>query len=293
MSRELFLALVPAGAAMLLLLWSVRSAIGVVPPDDRSGKDKPPMLWRATWPLVRCLARWPGTALAQPRRARCVERLWRAGLGHALTPEQFAAGRVICALALTGLLAVTTVPLGTRPIGLLLAVAVLGYLLPASWLSDRITVKNRRVLRELPFFLDVLTLGLESGLNLTSALHQAIDKGPGGPLKVEFTKVMRDLRAGRTRADALRAMGERLAMPQVTSLVSALLTAEKQGASLGAVLRAQAEQRRSERFMRAEKLAMEAPVKMLLPLILFIFPCTFLILFFPVLSRVMEEGWLK
>lgn len=142
-------------------------------------------------------------------------------------------------------------------------------------------------------FWTVLTLGLESGLNLTSALHQAIDKGPGGPLKVEFTKVMRDLRAGRTRADALRAMGERLAMPQVTSLVSALLTAEKQGASLGAVLRAQAEQRRSERFMRAEKLAMEAPVKMLLPLILFIFPCTFLILFFPVLSRVMEEGWLK
>jgi tight adherence protein C len=110
---------------------------------------------------------------------------------------------------------------------------------------------------------------------------------------MEFIRVMRDLRAGRARADALRGLADRLGLPAISSLVSALLTAEKQGASLGKILRAQAEQRRNERFLRAERLAMEAPVKMLLPLLLFIFPCTFLILFFPVASRLLGEGWLR
>jgi tight adherence protein C len=72
-----------------------------------------------------------------------------------------------------------------------------------------------------------------------------------------------------------------------------LLVAERQGGALGPVLRAQAEQRRSERFLRAEKLAMEAPVKMLLPLLVFIFPCTFAMLLFPVAVRFLEEGWLR
>ncbi len=95
------------------------------------------------------------------------------------------------------------------------------------------------------------------------------------------------------RADALRAMAERLAQPAVGSLVSCLIVAEQQGGALGPVLRAQAEQRRTERFQRAERLAMEAPVKMLAPLLLFIFPCTFAVLLFPVAARMLMEGWLK
>jgi tight adherence protein C len=149
------------------------------------------------------------------------------------------------------------------------------------------------VLRDLPFYLDVLTLSVESGLNVASAFVQAVDKGPRGPLRDEFGRMLRDLRTGRAREEAFRALAERLGVPAVSSLVSALLVAEKQGASLGAVLRAQAEQRRHERFMRAEKLAMEAPVKMLAPLLLFIFPCTFVVLLFPVVSRFIQEGWLQ
>jgi tight adherence protein C len=149
------------------------------------------------------------------------------------------------------------------------------------------------VLRELPFYLDVITLAVESGLNLGSALAQAVDKGPRGPLRIELGRVLRDLRAGRSRQEALRAMAERLAIPAIGSLVAALLVAEKQGVSLGPVLRAQAEQRRAERFLRAEKLAMEAPVKMLPPLLVFVFPCTFVMLLFPVASRLLQEGWLR
>ena len=109
----------------------------------------------------------------------------------------------------------------------------------------------------------------------------------------ELGRVLRDLRAGRPRSEALRALADRLSTPAASSLVAALLVAEKQGSALGPVLRAQAEQRRNERFLRAEKLAMEAPVKMLPPLLIFVFPCTFLILLFPVASRFLEEGWLR
>ena len=102
--------------------------------------------------------------------------------------------------------------------------------------------------------------------------------------------MLRDIRAGKARADSLRSMAERLAEPNITSFITAVIQAEKMGMNLGPVLRVQADQRRSERFLRAEKLAMEAPVKMLFPLIAFIFPCTFIVLFFPIAMKFMNSG---
>ena len=106
----------------------------------------------------------------------------------------------------------------------------------------------------------------------------------------ELQRVLRDVRAGRTRAESLRMLGERLRMPAISNWVAAVLAAERQGSSLGPILRAQAEQRRNERFLRAEALALKAPVKMLFPLMTCIFPCTFVIVFFPVVIRVLDEG---
>jgi tight adherence protein C len=145
-------------------------------------------------------------------------------------------------------------------------------------------------LKALPLYLDIVTLCVEAGLNLTSALTQAVQKGPSNPLKHELERVLRDVRTGRPRADAFRGLAERLQMPAVSSVVSALITAERQGSALGPILRAQSEQRRNERFQRAEKLAMEAPVKMLFPLIAFIFPCTFAVIGFPIAVKFMQEG---
>ena len=290
---SLILVMVAAALAVCLALASMRTAVLDAPSDDRTYKDRPPAFWRLQWPLILALARWPGRLLVQPSREHWLQLLRQGDLGHALSPEQFQAGRVLGAALAMGALTLIFLPRGGPPIGLLVCAALLGAGLPRIWLRDRIQDKARRLLRELPFFLDILTLSLESGLNLTGAINQAIDKGPAGPMRTELTRVMRDLRAGRTRADALRAMAERVALPAIGSLVSALLTAERQGATLGRVLRAQAEQRRHERFMRAEKMALEAPVKMLFPLLLFIFPCTFLILFFPVVVRLINEGWVQ
>jgi tight adherence protein C len=114
----------------------------------------------------------------------------------------------------------------------------------------------------------MLTLAIESGCNLTVGINIAVEKTPDSPLKRAFARLLREVRSGRTRIDGLRTLEERMDISVVTSLTSALVQAEKTGASLGSVLRAQSTQRTNERFARAEKLAMEAPVKMLGPLIL-------------------------
>jgi tight adherence protein C len=166
----------------------------------------------------------------------------------------------------------------------------LGFVYPGIWLSDRLSLRRRDLLKSLPFFLDIITLCVEAGLNLSGALNQAVQRGPKGVLRDELQKVLRDVRAGKQRAEAMRAMAERLGESVIANLVTSLIQAENLGMNLGPVLRAQAEQRRSERFLRAEKLAMEAPVKMLLPLIAFIFPCTFIVLGFPIVMKLMTSG---
>jgi tight adherence protein C len=133
-------------------------------------------------------------------------------------------------------------------------------------------------------------MAVEAGLNLTGALQQAMQKGPKGPLRNEFGVVLRDLRAGITRADALRRMVDRLQVNDITGFVNAMIQAERMGASLAATLRLQSEQRRNERFQRAEKMAMQAPVKLIFPLIVFIFPVTFIVLGFPIVMKFLAQS---
>ncbi|NBP08874.1 MAG: type II secretion system F family protein [Gammaproteobacteria bacterium] len=165
---------------------------------------------------------------------------------------------------------------------------VTGFGLPWLWLRDIIESRRDEVTRELPLYVDMLTLALEAGGSLSVALKVATERSPDSVLRRAFIRVQGDLRAGRSRAEALRALGERLDMPAISPLVAALVQADASGGSLASVLRAQSEQRLNERFARAEKRAMEAPVRMLGPLVLCIFPCTFLILGFPIVMRFLQ-----
>jgi tight adherence protein C len=284
-----------AGAVALGLAWltAFLSARPIVNHLVDGPRPRLPLFWRWGAPLIDPLAAHLAPWLSAATRFALVEQLRRAGLDVVLGPERFLAGRLLAAGLGGGFAAVLGHPFGGPSVLLVVAsVGVAGFL-PRTWLADLVRRRERAVLRELPFYLDVITLAVEAGLNLSAALAQAADKGPPGALRDEFERVLRDVRAGRPRADALRAMAERLAQPAVGSLVSCLIVAEQQGGALGPVLRAQAEQRRTERFQRAERLAMEAPVKMLAPLLLFIFPCTFAVLLFPVAARMLMEGWLK
>ncbi len=265
-------------------------AIKDVPDEDRSYRDAPPTAFRLMWWPIRWLGHYLGPRLSAARRQRVLGRLRLAGLDYALAPEQFIAAQFLAA-AVTGAIAwwlLTSFGPSARIWSI--AAAAVGFVFPAIWLRDVEQLRRRETLKTLPFTLDIITLCVEAGLNLTGAIAQAVAKGPAGPLRDEFSRVLRDVRAGRSRLDAMRALSERMNEPAINSLVSALIQAERMGMNLGPILRAQAEQRRTERFAHAEKLAMEAPVKMLFPLIIFIFPCTFLVLGFPIAMKFLNMG---
>jgi tight adherence protein C len=275
-----------AGAALALGAYAVWRLVAETGHAEAAYRDRPPGLFRLAWPLVNVFANAAAWTMTPAREAAALAKLRRAGQEYALTPQQLLGGKVLAAAvgALAGV-----VLAGDGALGPLLGGA-LGWVYPDLWLSDRTKRRNLAILKALPFFLDIVTLAVEAGLNLSGALQQAVDKCKPGPLIEEVNRVLRDVRAGRARTEALREMADRLDYAPMSSLVSALIQGETMGSSLGPILRAQSDQRRIERFQRAEKLAMEAPVKMLGPLILFIFPCTFIVLGFPIVMKFLSAG---
>lgn len=280
-----------AGAALCLGLYAIYSLFSEVPEQDTQYRDQPPSLFRMLWPLIILVEFNFGRLLfSKNRLEQTAVLLRRAGQEYALTPRQFLSGRIVTALVGLALGWIGNEMTGMEGISLPAMAGLLGYFYPAIWLRDQTKVRNLQILKALPFFLDIVTLAVEAGLNLSNAMQQAVTKGLKGPLAVEINRVLRDTRGGKARVDALRDFAERLDFAPVTSLVSALIQAESMGSSLGPILRVQAEQRRAERFQRAEKMAMEAPVKMLGPLIMCIFPCTFIVLGFPIVVKFMTSG---
>ena len=278
------------GLSAAALAWWLGRLLDAVPPEDRSYRDRPPLGFRLGWWPIRWMSHYLGPALRISYRDRLLGRLRLAGLDYALAPEEFLSGRILLATGSALLVDVAMTLAGQSSSLWPWSAAAAGYALPAIWLRDRVHGRRRQTLKALPFLLDVITLCVEAGLHLNGAIAQAVAKGPEGALRDELARVLRDMRAGRGRVDALRAFADRMDEPSITHLVSALIQAENLGMSLGPIMRAQSDQCRAERFARAEKLAMEAPVKMLFPLIAFIFPCTFVVLGFPIAMKFMYSG---
>ncbi|MGA9525680.1 MAG: type II secretion system F family protein [Myxococcaceae bacterium] len=168
-----------------------------------------------------------------------------------------------------------------------LAVALLGAVYPLIWVNDQVKKRHLQISRALPWSLDLLTLSVEAGLDFAAALAKVVEKGKKGPLRDEMQLVLNQLKMGKTREEALKSMIVRVDLSSLSTFVTALIQADKMGTSLGKVLRIQSTQLRIERTQRAEKLANEAPVKMLFPLIACIFPTVFMILFGPIVFALM------
>ena len=168
--------------------------------------------------------------------------------------------------------------------------ALAGAAIPLLWLRDRTRARRAAIARALPYDLDLLTLSVEAGLDFAAALAKVVEKGRKGPLSDELSIALKALRLGRTREEALRDLAARVELPALTSFAHALAQADRMGTPLAKVLRVLSTQIRAERTQRAEKLAAEAPVKLLLPLIGCIFPTIFLMLFGPIAYQVFLGG---
>ncbi len=278
------------GAILALVIWNTYRVFALVPEQDRSYLDRPPLGFRLTWPLINAFVHYFGSLITQNYRIVTLMRLRKAGLDYMLSPDQFFAGKMIAAVVFSLFILLLLNMVGSQawyviPLGL-----VGGFFYPELWLREATEERNKSIFRELPFYLDIIILGVEAGTNFTGGLQQAVTKAMDGPLRQEFNRVLRDIRAGKPRAEALRDLGDRIDTESVRNVVSSIIQAEKTGSSLGPVLKAQADQLRSARFQKAEKLAMEAPVKLLGPLVMFIFPNTFLIIIFVILSSAIQKG---
>lgn len=184
------------------------------------------------------------------------------------------------------------------PIGFSLMVILiapgLGFFLPRLQLTDRAQQARRRIARDFSGFLDVLALTLESGQNFQSSIQMSVQhlpkNGAKGDLRTQLQELLRDIRSGESRITALQKFSERALMPEITQFVATVTAAERQGVSVASLLRRQSEQLRTSRALAAERHAMKMPVKLLAPLMVCIFPCTFLILMFPLAVRLSNSG---
>lgn len=166
-----------------------------------------------------------------------------------------------------------------------IAALVLG---PEAQLTRAVEARQTAILRDLPDVLDLLTISVEAGLGFEQALDKTIDTVPG-PLSTEFARMLGETRAGASRADAMRSLDARIDISEVRSFVLAILQADTFGVSIGRVLRSQSDDMRIRRRQIAQEKAQKAPVKMLIPMVLCIFPALFVVVLVPAMLQILRN----
>lgn len=159
---------------------------------------------------------------------------------------------------------------------------------PDAWLNQKVGVRKKAIRRALPDTLDLLTISVEAGLGFEQAIDRITESMPG-PLTDEFNRMIGEMRAGAARQEALQGLDQRTGVEEVKSFVLSMIQADTFGVSIGGVLRAQAEEMRIKRRQLAQEAAQKAPVKMLLPMTLLIFPALFIVILGPAALQIMES----
>jgi tight adherence protein C len=237
---------------------------------------------RAFQPLKEKLAR----VVMRVNRKYTVEqismRLLAAGLGRRVSPTSFLATKGV--FAISGLVLGVTMGAasggGFSGILFTVAFAAVGFIGPDFFISQKIRSRREKIRAQLPDALDLLAVSVEAGMGFDGAVAKLVEQMEG-PLIEEFELTLSEMRIGEGRPEALRKMADRVGTPEVSGFVRAIVQADQFGISLGRILRVQAADTRLRRQAAAEERAMKAPIKMLFPTVLFIFPAMFLVILGP------------
>ncbi len=231
-----------------------------------------------------------GRRIPGRKEARIEMRLLQAGQPFGLGPVDFRILQIAVLLVLPCLAGIYAFVLKMGFGGVFSSVSVsliIAFILPNFYLGMKIKQRSKLALRELPDVLDLLTVSLEAGLGFDSALSKLISKKEG-VVTSEFQRCLEEIRLGKTRREALQSVRERLELDEMKVLIGSILQAEKLGIGMVQVLRVQSHEVREQRKQRAEEAAMKAPIKMLFPLVLFIFPSLFIVLLGPALIQFIQ-----
>ena len=211
------------------------------------------------------------------------KRLEMAGNPMQMDPAFFLSLRFVLAVVFGGLIfLVFAVTRRNWLQGLTLTTVFLfiGFMFPDVWLSTRVRRRQRAIFRAMPDSLDLLTICVEAGLGFDGAMSKVHEKWDN-ELALELGRVIQEIRLGKLRRDALRDMADRLGVAEMTSFVAAVIQSEQLGVSMAKVLRIQSDQMRVRRRQMAEEEAHKAPIKMIFPIGLLIFPSILILLLGP------------
>lgn len=255
-----------------------------------------PFSERVIRPILQKVAALIGRMTPSQTLTRTRRYLELAGLSQKIGPAEFVAARYIVAAVLGGLVILLMGRMANIPISrklLLIVVAfALGYYMPGSWLGSKIRRRQHEILKSLPDALDLLTICVEAGLSFDAAMAKVVEKWDN-ELSRAFARVLQEIQLGKLRREALRNMADTMDIRDVSNFVAALIQADQLGVSIAKVLRIQSDQMRVRRRQRAEELARQAPIKMLIPIVFLIFPALFIILLGPGVLQVIRSGALR
>jgi len=207
-----------------------------------------------------------------------------AGLEDEIDVEELLAYKIFLGVVIPPLLYIWLFSNGSQPsLTVFLFMGVVLYAYPSIWISGLRKKRQEEIKLQLPFVIDLMTLSTEAGLDFMRAIQKVVEKTRPGPLVDELERMLQQTQLGTSRADAMRELAWRIDLTEVSSLIAVLVTADEMGGSIGAVLRVQSELIRTQRFTSAEKKGAAASQKLLFPLILFIMPAVFIMIFGPVL----------
>jgi tight adherence protein C len=254
-----------------------------------------PFSERVIRPILQSVAALIGRMTPSQTLTRTRRYLELAGLAQKIGPAEFVAARYIIAGVLGGLTILLmgrmAIPM-SRKLLLIVVAFALGYYLPGSWLGSKIRRRQHEILKSLPDALDLLTICVEAGLSFDAAMAKVVEKWDN-ELSRAFARVLQEIQLGKLRREALRNMADTMDIRDVSNFVAALIQADQLGVSIAKVLRIQSDQMRVRRRQRAEELARQAPIKMIIPIVFLIFPALFIILLGPGVLTVIRSGALR
>lgn len=271
---------------LAFLIFDLMQKIEVEKTEMTDEYKRIPIFFRMFMPLTNNVMPLLKNEAMQKMVQSAQKKLGMAGYELAMSGEQFVALRIL--FLIFGVLIAVLLILGQQAASGIIFLLIMA-VYPNVWLNRIIRMRHLEILKALPNVLDLLTLSVEAGRDFLTALRDIVMRRKLDAIGEELRRSLHEIQLGKTRQEALHEMSLRVNQPELTTVLNSVIQADELGVSIGQLLRVQGDQLRAKRFARAEKLANESPVKILFPIIIFIFPAVFIVLMGPLMSQALKS----
>jgi tight adherence protein C len=290
-----------AGIACFALYFGVRRPSAAISIEDRLAQFSQrqysleelelalPFSQRVLAPIFLRLARSASRFTPRSSTEKLRTKLIEAGSPSKLGPTEFLGLKIVVAVILGGVIFLMMAVTGQSLMQLVLfpvAIGAIGYMMPSFWLDRKIKERRKGIQASLADAIDLLTISVEAGLGFDPALHRVADKWDN-ELTWEFRRMLHEMRIGKSRREAMRELATRCNVEDLNVFIASIIQADQLGVSITTVLRTQSRQLRVRRRQRAQEQAQKAPIKMLFPMALLIFPAIYVVILGPAIPKLL------